>query len=234
MQLRGHAELPNTPIRIDWDTRELIRREALESLGLRKLGVYSPSSIRGCKRALYYSRIGVEPELNWDDEMLALFRLGHIIHDMRQRDFAILYPGFVPETPVCIEELGIAGHSDGVFVNEVWNLEIKTVGDSTFKSTTSPKKDHKFQATCYMKALGIPRTLFVYINRNNGQEEVYPYSFQPEIWDEIVEIVTGVESKVRAGVPPEKEVSAWKCKRCPYLHACQPFGEKGKSTWRRV
>ena len=84
-------------------------------------------------------------------------------------------------------------------------------------------------------AMGNPRAATsTKINRNNGQEEVYPYSFQPEIWDEIVEIVTGVESKVRAGVPPEKEVSAWKCKRCPYLHACQPFGEKGKSTWRRV
>ncbi len=209
----------------DFDVTKAFRNNVLaenDKEWSRKTGCYHPSAISGCKRALYYDRIGTEPKSCWNFETLMFFDLGHALHDMVQKRLEDELPGFQPEVTVSFEELKLYGHCDGVFGEQDWVLEIKTTGSSTFNSMIRPKSDHVKQIHCYMAGLDIPRCQLVYVNRDNGLLKKFNVYWDDEVWQGIVETISSIEEAVKNNEPPLREISRWTCRTCKFKHECKP------------
>lgn len=218
-----------TPTHNDFDVGDLLdalyEQEANKPWE-RTLGVYHPSSMKGCKRALYYDRIvtadsPVKPVHVFESESNAIFELGHGLHARVQEQYS-RHPGFRSEVKINVPELHIAGSVDGVFDVEEWVLEIKSIGDASFRTCVKPKIEHIWQVHCYMYATGMRRVQLLYVNRNTGQKRVFRLQFDQAIWDKVLEVITEVEAAVAALVPPEQEVNKFYCRTCKFLHICKP------------
>ena len=188
----------------------------------RKVNCYHPSAMSGCKRAIYYDRIGTEPKACWDLQTLMYFHLGHALHDMVQDKLLAEVPGFQSEITVDFPALNIYGHTDGVFAEEDWLLEIKTMGSSSFNSLIRPKKEHVEQVHCYMAGTDIPRAQILYVNRDNGLTRGFKVYFDEEIWQGVVATIAEVEEHVKSEEPPAREVSRWTCRTCKFKWECKP------------
>ena len=189
----------------------------------RKTGVYHPSALHGCKRAIYYDVIGTEPRPQIDARLQMLFDLGHAIHDAIQGRLSAAHDDFEAEVPVEIPPLKLFGHCDGVFKKRDWVLEIKTIGDSSFSSLVRPKKEHVLQVHCYMFALNIPRCQLLYVNRNNGRMRLFRVPFSNKVWEEAAAVIRKVESHVENLDPPPQEPNKWVCTGCKFQYTCNPI-----------
>jgi len=193
----------------------------------RKVGHYHPSSVKGCARSMYYDRIGETPVPCVAPKLRMLFDLGHAAHGMIE-DVLKEYPDFESEVPVKFEPLNIYGHCDGVFGKEDWVLEIKTIGDASFKTLTKPKVEHLWQIHCYMFALDIPRCQLIYVNRNNGHTRLFRVLFENDIWDQVAAKISSVEACVESGEPPPQEVNWFMCSSCKFKKTCNPDLNRSK------
>ena len=182
---------------------------------------YHPSSIKGCKRSLYYDRIGTSPKACVTPDKRILFDLGHAVHGYVENLLA-KFPDFESEVPVSFEPLNIHGHCDGVFRNEDWVLEVKSIGDASFSTLVRPKIEHVWQIHCYMFALDIPRCQLLYVNRSNGSMRLFRVYFDNDIWDQITAVIREVEECVSNKTPPAKEINYFHCSICKFRYTCEP------------
>lgn len=231
---------PLTPTSLTWatwrETSGFSVLNVLDSLALaektkpwtRRLFVYHPSALKGCKRALYYDRIGLPPEDNFRPETHALFNLGHALHEMLQAQLA-KWPGFIAEGQADYEPLFISGNFDGVFPEEDWLLEIKTVGHASYTRLTKPPHAHMLQAHCYMMATGVRRIQMLYLDRDVGTRKLYRVLFNEAVWQEVVDIINSVEPFVQRREPPAHEPVPRVCRECKFFNACKPPLGKGNA-----
>jgi CRISPR/Cas system-associated exonuclease Cas4 (RecB family) len=194
----------------------------------RETGVYHPSSMGGCKRKLYYERTAA-PREQWGGLQDLLYRLlGHIVHDGLQDFFKKLRKTFKAEVKIRVPDLHIAGSVDGVFPLLDWVIEIKTIGDASFKKLTKPLHDHLVQVHAYMWALDIPRAQILYVNRANTDRwgentRTFKVPFDFDLFEAFVlRPIADVEAHIEAGTIPEQEISSYKCSRCAFLKHCDP------------
>lgn len=188
----------------------------------RTTGVYHPSSLSpgACLRELYYDRMGVQPERSNYASELKLFALGHYIHNGLQAMLKEIFPQFQPEVHISLPSLHIEGHTDGVL--DDWVVEIKSIGDASYKTLVRPKKEHLWQVHCYMAALDIPRAQVLYVNRNTGDMRLFRVRFQPEVWAQVAALIGTVERAVAAETPPEGINKSYVCRGCKFFRVCEP------------
>ena len=140
----------------------------------RHMGVYHPSSLGSpCDRALYYDRIGVQPVPCVRIELMAIFELGHALHERIQMRLHGGSKRFQSEVKVNIPLVHLAGSCDGVFEEEGWILEIKGISKDGFSRLTRPHPEHILQVTSYMVGLGLPRAQILYVNRDSGARRMF-------------------------------------------------------------
>tara|TARA_B100000131_G_scaffold21628_1_gene20907 strand:- start:2091 stop:2798 length:708 start_codon:yes stop_codon:yes gene_type:complete len=195
----------------------------------RKTGRYHPSSLKPgvCQRLLYYDRTGETPVPNIDPGLRMLFGLGHGAHDLVQ-NFLQSHEGFKAEPVAAVDELNLFGHCDGIFASEDWIIEIKSIGDASFKTLVRPKTEHLWQAHCYMWALDIPRAQVLYINRNTGARRCFRTKFDMEIWEQISSVLEDTEAYVERGEEPPRTVSWFSCRSCKFKKPCNPPAQRKK------
>lgn len=193
----------------------------------RTIGLYHPSSMgpKACKRSLFYDRIGEKPNPKISPSLGMLFGLGHAVHDVIQGKLGA-HEGFISELPLRSEKHSLIGHCDGVFREEGWVLEIKTIGEASFRTLVKPKEEHVWQAHCYMYCTSTPRAQVLYVNRNTGAMRNFKVKFDQEIWDNIVELVNTVEEYVANKEPAPRTVNKFFCKSCKFLEQCNPFDKR--------
>ena len=217
--------LSNASLQDDgFDVNEIIEAQYIKENKkpwTRKTGRYHPSAMGHCVRAIYYDRIGETPVPRIAARLRALFNLGHSAHDSIQATLSEI-GGFEAEVPSYDETLRLYGHCDGIFREEDWILEIKSIGESGFNTLVRPKKDHVMQLHCYMWCNDIPRGQILYINRNTGAKRVFKVAFDQKIWETITETIAYVESSIEAGTPPPREESYYSCNSCKFNHVCEP------------
>lgn len=201
------------------------------------------SSAGKCARAIAY-------QLHYKDKLTPLssrarmvFRLGDII-EAEIKSLLKKYPPegceiYIPdeqeEVRVNISGKEIIGHIDGrVKIDGVPHiLEIKSISDIGFKNVLRGKIDYtyKCQATAYMKALGIPRTLFVYYNKNTSKLQEVRYFYEEGLWLHIVRRFTSVINSTpdclpdREFSPNDKGKLPFQCSYCSACHLCWPEAE---------
>lgn len=197
---------------------------------------FRASGIGGCKRKMMYKLLGYEEQL----DHISVFTLeqGTLIHEMIQ--------GYLQRAGVIEsleEELKILpnlnGHYDGVVVinGERYLLEIKTINGEAYerllKYNTVYRK-YVLQAHCYMHALGLDKTLFLFVNKNHMlsdscKDDVpnadalfheVEVKFENDTWKEIKDKVCELTNNFKNGVMPAfKRVS--ECSYCTFKAQCE-------------
>ena len=198
----------------------------------RRLGVYHPSSLASdgvCYRALAYERLGLAPHKKAiGNKMAAWFGMGNVLHDMVQVELGSIRgregQRFQSEVKCEYKHLNIMGHCDGTFGD--WVVELKGISTKGFTALRKPQRVHIRQVHCYMLALDIPRTIFLYLCRDDGQMKEFRIHFDMAVFRVIVDRIAHVEAFLDRGELPPQDAPEYKCKGCKYEYACEPKFKK--------
>lgn len=224
---------------------------------MRPPGVHA-SEISGCKKKIVYSLLAMPRKDSISKNWRQRFQVGHAIHGMLQRDFhrmarksggLLAFEDEVkisPKLQKVAEEWFINSSCDGVFTffDEPGGqailrmaLEIKTEAPEGYDKLRAPKPEHVEQAHIYMKALDVPLTWFLYMNKGNqnNTDTSGPFliTYKEEVWKKIEERLTECFGYAeRDELPPREE--GIQCQFCAFSHLCQPMSLSGSNPSQRV
>lgn len=210
---------------------------------------FRPSSMYGCERMLFFSRMYAgtgrvednEPNLTEicdsgtdrhlriqklvaDMEGVKTLDLEEVVKEANARGINTEFLGWnedKTEARCKNEDLSIYFQPDGVlnFMGKDVILEIKTESTYQFSNRYEPKEDHKYQATCYGMGLGIDYVLFLYEDRNFCNKKAYLWKITDAMKEKVKDKIAYVNKAIEAGVPPHKDTN--KCTYCDYKTECQ-------------
>ena len=209
---------------------------------------FRASGIGGCQRKMMYQLLGYETEL----EHLSVFTLqqGTIIHEMIQG--YLQRAGIIESLEEELQILpNLKGHYDGVIkINgERYLLEIKTINHLAYERVSKYNTIYNkyiLQAHCYMKALGLAKCLFLFVNKGHMVSEEFakenPHidpvfheielKYDEKIWQEIEDKLSLLTEQFKLGVmPPAKKVS--ECSYCQFAEKCQQDWKEEKSAKKK-
>jgi CRISPR/Cas system-associated exonuclease Cas4 (RecB family) len=222
------------------------------------------SELSGCPRKLTYGAMGVPRELKAEDKnvwMQRVFDMGNIVHAYIQQEFHDMCGWlnqngkqltFQDEASIHPRLGGVAqgynlhSSADGIFtfwrpvgpeVYEPWMrvvLEIKTASDKQYTDLKQPKEDHAEQTCLYMRALDVPLTWVVYMNKSNQRvtqsEPPFLFKFNSALWEQLERRITTVYGYTSNGQLPARQ-EGHHCGWCPFAHTCQPAYLKGGKSY---
>ena len=178
--------------------------------GFRSKNVFHPSSIHLPAKELYKRYFGGD-QTPFPPNVLALFELGHWVHEKLQGTFKEMGILIADEVRVRHKELQISGSADGIVdipmpdgTKKRGVLEIKTMSlTAFFTEPEKPKREHLWQLNCYMMCLGIDRGVLLYYCKDNSQMRCHYVKADKVIQREIVEKLVYVLACIKEGVEPE-------------------------------
>jgi hypothetical protein len=204
------------------------------------------SSIGGCPRFITYMLTGYEEQKTAKD--VITLELGTVVHEILQKYIANI-PGSVLrslEQKVMMDSSeDAAGSYDGELVinGERFLLEIKTMNAEAYQRMILYRKiytKYKHQANFYMNALGIKKTIFIFVNKSgvfsdafqkeHGEEGFDPILFEmvyyadPKIVKEIQERVIDITNHMKNGTRPPYKL----CSQCSYC----AVKDRCKAEWK--
>ena len=200
---------------------------------------FHPSRLGSCLRELWYhEKKAPHDKMARDDDPMRehiVFEMGTYIHVMFQNlcDRA----GFLTkrEIPIMDAPRRILGHADGELLiqGELYLLEIKTINPRRFTElVSSPQISHRKQITAYMKALGLKKSIVIYINKDSAQCKEFVVDFDPEFYQK--EVANRIDTHFRNGkslTPPEREGIGPRtvpCLYCSFTRVCFDTFEAAK------
>jgi len=207
--------------------------------------IYRMSSAGKCPRALCAGRLGYEAEPappwlemaanegNWHEDRIKnqLREEGFEVFD-EQLEISLEYDKFI-----------LLGHIDGKVLEGMEEqysigtllLEVKSMSQYQFdrwmKQGFDGFYDYAAQLTCYMKATGLDKALYIVKNRSSGYESRIVIQKPPARLDDIIAKLDNIEDwidkNIEPGVreelyPAEFNPNSLECKRCDYKQYCAP------------
>lgn len=138
-------------------------------------GSFSPSMLGGCLRNAYYKYKGVSGTRQRDPISIATLEDGRARHERWAKTLADAGILKESEKELWIPEWHIHGFCDGILSisGKDWVYELKGVRSEYFRQISkgkSPREEDALQLHVYMKALGIPRGIVIYENKNDQRE----------------------------------------------------------------
>lgn len=110
---------------------------------------------------------------------------------------------------------------DGAFYykNISYLFEFKTMNTKEFEYLIEPKKEHIAQGSLYALSIGIPRVMFVYMNKNTQDLKSYIITYTDDQLSWTKDRLTDLERSVlNLELPDEEECQ--NCRYCPYKAFC--------------
>lgn len=221
--------------------------ESEEEDGNERPGGIHASEVSKCLRRLVYGVMNT-PRLGKSSYIWKRrFKMGHMIHNMLQSEFARFqyspqhFTKFTDEVVISPELQAVAAQwdinssCDGIF--EIWErdpkrlllrigIEIKSMNPDEFERLTKPKEEHVEQAHVYMACLDLPVMWFIYVNKANGNytkssDRRFLTVFDPRIWKKLQERFDIAHQHAALQELPPREESIV-CSFCPFSYTCQP------------
>lgn len=160
-----------------------------------------------------------------------VFDLGHTIEEQLAD---ILAEDLKERQKEAISDFGtfkLSGHIDGIYTDKQglnWIIDIKSTNTRHFNNEVVKgliDESYKFQAHCYMKALNIPRFIFLYYNKDTSHLEENKLYYDTDIIDKIKEKYTKVLNSTPDKLPPKDydvacKKQGWHCTYCDYFLQC--------------
>jgi CRISPR/Cas system-associated exonuclease Cas4 (RecB family) len=224
-------------------------KETLTEMKQESFGKLRASGLGNCPRKLWYGHNKTTPWLltkynNAEDKeqwlknnltsarVHLVFGLGHLIEEQLIGLLGDKISDAQKECKLTIAGAQIIGHIDGIYTDEnknKWVVDFKSINTRGFKykiarNDSKTEIDYKYlcQANFYMKALNIPRFIFVFYNKDT--------SIIKELFIEQNDnIILDIEKRVIKAVsktPPNKEYhpkekqNGWNCSYCSYFDTC--------------
>lgn len=115
----------------------------------------------------------------------------------------------------------ISAMVDGAFHfnNSDYIFEFKTINPYQFKDLKEPLFEHKKQGAIYAMCLGIPKVMFLYLNKANQEWVAFTVYYDEKAFNWVKKRITFIEQAVLENKLPEREVSH-DCGYCPYKKFC--------------
>jgi CRISPR/Cas system-associated exonuclease Cas4 (RecB family) len=207
-------------------------------------GVFHPSELGGCTRALFYSFTGATGKSKETPQGAMILWHGETIHSMLQELLKSIYGDRFQAEVACKTDDPIEGHCDGVIVLNSkhvsgpkkgepirFGVEIKSTKQSKFKKwKKEPDPAHRIQAMAYMVALKLDFMHIVYYNKNDEIEDTadpmlqmkeFKIEFDQGVWTMVQNKMATVKEAAQRESPPPQEISPL-CHWCKYFHICKP------------
>lgn len=169
-----------------------------------RAGAFHPSQLYQCPRAQVYGYHDAPAIRRYDPTLQNLFNDGHFRHLRWQ--IMLLESGIITdiEVPVEIKKYRLEGSMDGVNKDEGWMFELK--GTSQFKGvqTRGAMPAHIKQVHAYLMASGLDEAVIVYECKSTQQWVEYQIVKNPEIIQEIEEILEGLNDAIDNEYFPER------------------------------
>ncbi|MHB2169943.1 PD-(D/E)XK nuclease family protein [Alsobacter sp. R-9] len=212
---------------------------AYERAAERDERTYLGASVIGdeCERRLWYGFRWATPPEDFDGRKLRLLETGHheearMIEDLGAAGVEVWDRN--PETGEqwCVVAVDghFRGHLDGVVLrvpeapSTPHVLECKTHNEKSFKELVSKgveasKPTHFAQMQVYMDLMGIPRALYLAVNKNTDEIYAERIAYDPV---KAGQILAKAERIIRADRPPiGLDAKAWQCGYCPAGGVCR-------------
>lgn len=213
---------------------------------------YKPSSMK-CIRNMYYQVTGAESESSDASYMLIgicnsgtdiHIRIQQAIEQMKDNGIDCEYVDvaqFVTdreltdtidiveksgmETKLYQKQLNISFLCDGIikYKGHYYILELKTENSYKFSMRKNVDESHYAQGTAYSFILGLPKVIFVYINRDNLDMRAFMFEPTTEMKQELVNKIIDCDGyKERNEVPPKPDdLPKNQCTYCGYRKLCE-------------
>lgn len=173
----------------------------------REVGEYHASTVGKCTRRLYYDFVD---DTRPDASAYPHFQLGHVLEEQFLSSLKEEFGDRYVKTDIPIEiqrpEYRIVGETDPVVINDNFELEeiteCKTTGNLKYVKG-APKRTHKYQVHCYMKALGQDEATIIYLNKYNLDSVMHTVEFDAEIWADIIDRMDTLHEALLEREPPE-------------------------------
>ena len=240
--LRGDTVFADDGWRLD-----PIIEQYLESINeqesTRASGIYSPSQLYGCERALFYNRQGIPRQGNVDPRSRFTFDFGHSLHKLMNRYVGGIFGPDAAQVEkfVSLPAYNIQGELDMVLLHKGTGrgrriIDFKSISSKGFAKLNKPTilKDgtvspasmtgYVWQLHAYMAAEDVPLGTIYYVCKDNGERFEAPLVFSLPLWERIEERIMNVETALETQVPPGYSSNSYYCKSCDWLQHCQPPG----------
>jgi len=167
----------------------------------RKTHCFHPSSLHRDEDYLYDAYFRGTNSENHEPRVLRIFDNGHGVHSRLQgylKEMGVLLDA---EVEVWNEDYQIYGHCDGILQlgDQKGVLEIKSINSNGFWNLYSPKPEHMIQVHAYMFALGIPRGVLLYEEKDSQELKEFFLKEDPTIRDGLLEKIRRVQKRIREG-----------------------------------
>ncbi len=176
------------------------------------------------------------------------FKMGHLIHDLMQNEFAKLAHRsgykitFLKEAPIKPSFNELARHweihssCDGIFTFHHHSgalgqylrigLEIKSISPTDYDALKGPSEDHLNQIHLYMACLDLAYVWVLYFNKGNQEftksdMKQFVVEFDPRRWATVESRIASAHQHAAAGTLPERE-EGFHCQFCPFSKDCKP------------
>jgi hypothetical protein len=185
---------------------------------------------KGCDMMLLLERMGADGIPKMRGKTRRILDLGTAAHDMMDfyqgtRAFVNSYK-YENNVPVFIDGLYIGGAADGLTLG--WPIdrpilwEYKTINKKGVANLRKPNKDYRVQTNVYMKALGIPVVVFVYISKDDSMFYHFIIDFDEGLWNMIERKAQQINVLADALTEDAPRRVSDSCFYCPYFEECEP------------
>jgi hypothetical protein len=165
----------------------------------RRTRCFHPSSLHRDEDYLFHAYFNGTSSEKYEPRILRVFDNGHAVHSRLQgylKEMGLLLDA---EVEVWNEEFEIYGHCDGVLqlADQKGILEIKSINSNGFWNLYSPKPEHLVQVHAYMFALGIPRGVLLYEEKDGQHLKNFFVKEDPVIRDGILGKIRRVQKRIQ-------------------------------------
>jgi CRISPR/Cas system-associated exonuclease Cas4 (RecB family) len=205
----------------------------------RKTGVYSPSSLSKCARALWYNRMGYEQRSVLEPKTRFNFDIGHAVHQLLNRYVLAAMPGVARvEVDAKLDAYGIHGELDLELFYEGEATPRRIVDFKTIKSTKfadlkqpiisasgsiSPvsMRDYVWQLHAYMAARNCKLGTLFYVNKDTAEWFEARIVFSHAVWNQVEAQILQVEEAIADDVAPPRIKNTFFCPSCAFWYTCK-------------
>jgi CRISPR/Cas system-associated exonuclease Cas4 (RecB family) len=221
----------------------------------RQPGIHPSQIPHPCDLKLYNEMVGKDSIDQIEPRVQLIFDIGHAVHGMfqdygRQGAWGPIYKEEVRvngEFQALAEEYMIEGSADADNILTIDDIpdapiyelgivhEYKTIKGENFNKLSSPRPEHKKQATIYSAILNRPIVTYLYFNKNDSNLVDFPVPFDQTEWEDIKQRCKRLIHHFNVLQPP-KGFTGYHCKECSYKTDCDDYKRslnKSMATFRR-
>ena len=194
-----------------------------------KVKSWNASKLGSCLTGVYLKRLGIKPDVEFDNRTLRVFSSGKIFEDwvieLIDNRPGLIFEVFERQVRVEIPEFDLTGYADLVIHNDKdYVYEIKSKHSFGFKylDKEGANRQHQMQVWAYLKGLSIEEGRIFYVSKDDLRVRDFLVELKNEelasaVLNELSILNNAWQEKI---APPVPSVKDWRAKYCRWHSQC--------------